>query len=87
MMNAPEMERLTNDELRAVKGFHYTLQQCASMEPAAMVAHIYAHWVGANGVVAQAIRKLPIGREAFGAFERLTMGPYIGDVSDSEVLT
>jgi hypothetical protein len=27
--------------------------------------------------VAQAIRKLPIASEAFGAFERLTMGPYV----------
>jgi hypothetical protein len=74
---SPELERLTNDELRAFKGFRITLHRAAAMEADMMVKHVYAHWIGQNGMVAQAIRKLPIASEAFGAFERLTMGPYV----------
>lgn len=61
MDESPELERLTNDELRAFKGFRITLHRAATMEPETMLKHVAAHWMG---TAEQAIRKLPIGPEA-----------------------
>lgn len=61
MADSPEMEKLTNDELRSLKSFRITLHRCATMEPDMMLKHVAAHWLGATD---QAVRKLSIGPEA-----------------------
>jgi hypothetical protein len=58
---SPELEKLSNDELRGFKGFRITLYRCRDMETDTMLKHVAAHWLG---TVEQAIRKLPIGPEA-----------------------
>lgn len=73
---SPELEQLTNDELRAFKGFQITLHRAATMEADTMLKHVLAHWRGSNGVVEQGIRKLPIGREAVSCVNRMRHGPY-----------
>jgi len=72
---SPELERLTNDELRAIKGFRITLHRCATMEPDAMLKHVAAHWLG---TVEQAVRKLPIGPEAVKAMNGMMGYPGSG---------
>jgi len=72
MDDTPELERLTNDELRAFKGFLITLHQGSSMEPETMIKHVAAHWMG---TVDQAIRKLPIGPDAVQCMASLVEFP------------
>jgi uncharacterized protein YigA (DUF484 family) len=55
------LDLLSNDELRAFKGFQVTLAQAEKMEPDAARLHVSAHYLGA---VDQALRKLCGGPEA-----------------------
>jgi hypothetical protein len=77
MDESPELERLTNDELRAFKGFRITLHRASTMEPETMLKHVAAHWLG---TVEQAVRKLPIGPEAVKTMDDM-MGYSGGGVS------
>lgn len=84
---SPELEQLTNDELRAFKGFQITLHRSATMEADAMLKHVLAHWRGSNGTVEQAIRKLPIGREAVACVDNMRHGPYSSHTVQHGILT
>ena len=57
----PELEKLTNEELRRLKSFRITLHRAAHMEPDTMLKHVAAEWMG---TAEQAVRKLSIGSEA-----------------------
>lgn len=72
MEHSPELEKLTNDELRALQGFRLTLHRAGTMEPDTMLKHVGAHWLGA---AEQAIRKLPIGPHAIACFYRMMQAP------------
>lgn len=72
MDQSPELEKLTNDELRSFKGFRLTMHRSADMEPGTMLNHVGAHWLG---TAEQAIRKLPIGPQAVECFYRMMSTP------------
>jgi hypothetical protein len=73
--NSPELETLTNDELRAVKGFRITMYRAVDMEADTMLKHVAAHWLG---TVDQAIRKLSIGPQAVACFGSMMDCPASG---------
>jgi len=72
MDQSPELEVLTNDELRAFKGLRLTLHKSTTMEPGAMQQHVGAHWMGAAD---QAVRKLSIGPRAVDCVTKLMQFP------------
>jgi len=83
MAESPELERLTNDELRAFKGFRITMHRAATMEADTMLKHVAAHWLGS---AAQAISKLPIGPPAVKTMADM-MGSYPSDTASYGTLT
>jgi hypothetical protein len=83
MAESPELERLTNDELRAFKGFRITMHRAATMEADMMLTHVAAHWLG---TAAQAVSKLPIGDAAVKTMADM-MGSYPSDTASYGTLT
>jgi hypothetical protein len=69
---SPELEQLTNEELRRLKSFRITLHRSATMEADTMLKHVAAEWMGC---VEQAVRKLSIGSEAVQAVTRMMDSP------------
>ena len=69
---SPELESLTNEELRRLKSFRITLHRSATMESDSMLLHVAAEWMG---IVEQAIRKLSIGPEAVKAITKMMDAP------------
>lgn len=69
---SPELEKLSNDELRALEGFRVTLYRARDMETSTMLKHVAAHWLG---TVEQAIRKLPIATEAVARMSAMMAYP------------
>lgn len=69
---SPELEKLTNEELRRIKSFRITLHRAATMEADTMLKHVAAEWMG---IVEQAVRKLSIGSEAVRAVHSMMDTP------------
>lgn len=71
VMDSPDLEALSAEELRALATFRITLYRAGLMEPTMGRKHVGAVW---RGTAKQALLKLPVGPEVQAAMHELMAG-------------